>query len=108
MRQQINLKELKEKENEGWQVRINVVDNFHSLVVDFMDHLLEKTVKFCLISYLKTSRIYVSDNFLGKNKAPAVAINLPTTSTLGGKLYSISSFLTISYGSHRTQLKSHL
>ncbi|KAF8802130.1 hypothetical protein BYT27DRAFT_7113139 [Phlegmacium glaucopus] len=50
----------------------DVVDNFHSLVVDSMDQLLEKT-DICL------------DDFLGKNKPPAVAINPPITSTSGAK-----------------------
>ncbi|KAF8959127.1 hypothetical protein BDZ97DRAFT_1906257 [Flammula alnicola] len=45
----------------------DVVDHFHSLVVDSMDQLLEKT-DICL------------DEFLGKNKAPAIAINPPITS----------------------------
>ncbi|KIM36578.1 hypothetical protein M413DRAFT_449112 [Hebeloma cylindrosporum] len=45
----------------------DVVDNFHSLVVDSMDQLLEKT-DICL------------DEFLGKNKAPAIAINPPIAS----------------------------
>ncbi|TFK38973.1 ribonuclease H-like domain-containing protein, partial [Crucibulum laeve] len=40
----------------------DVMDNFHSLVVDSMDQLLERT-DICL------------DDFLGRNKAPAVAIN---------------------------------
>ncbi|KAF5315383.1 hypothetical protein D9619_007468 [Psilocybe cf. subviscida] len=42
----------------------DVVDQFHSLVVDSMDQLLERTDT-CL------------DQFLGKNKAPAIAINPP-------------------------------
>ncbi|KAF8184172.1 hypothetical protein BJ912DRAFT_975089 [Pholiota molesta] len=45
----------------------DVVDHFHNLVVDSMDQLLEKT-DICL------------DEFLGKNKAPAIAINPPITS----------------------------
>ncbi|EGN98143.1 hypothetical protein SERLA73DRAFT_91376 [Serpula lacrymans var. lacrymans S7.3] len=40
----------------------DVVDNFHSLVVDSMDQLLERTDT-CL------------DEFLGRRKAPAIAIN---------------------------------
>ncbi|KAF5362917.1 hypothetical protein D9758_007096 [Tetrapyrgos nigripes] len=43
----------------------DVVDNFHSLVVDTMDQLLEKTDMNL-------------DEFLGRNKAPAIAIN-PST-----------------------------
>ncbi|KAH9480124.1 Exosome complex exonuclease rrp6 [Psilocybe cubensis] len=42
----------------------DVVDNFHALVVDSMDQLLERT-DICL------------DEFWGKNKAPAIAINPP-------------------------------
>ncbi|CAA7266028.1 unnamed protein product [Cyclocybe aegerita] len=45
----------------------DVVDNFHSAVVDTIDQLLEKT-DICL------------DEFLGKNKAPAIPINPPITS----------------------------
>ncbi|KAJ3510409.1 hypothetical protein NLJ89_g4693 [Agrocybe chaxingu] len=44
----------------------DVVDNFHSAVVDTIDQLLEKT-DICL------------DEFLGKNKAPAIPINPPIT-----------------------------
>ncbi|KAJ8080947.1 exosome nuclease subunit [Marasmius tenuissimus] len=40
----------------------DVVDNFHSLVVDSMDQMLERT-DICL------------DDFLGRNKAPAIAVN---------------------------------
>jgi exosome complex exonuclease RRP6 len=40
----------------------DIVDNFHSLVVDTMDQLLEKTDMNL-------------DEFLGRNKAPAIAIN---------------------------------
>ncbi|KAJ7730997.1 ribonuclease H-like domain-containing protein [Mycena maculata] len=44
------------------QSQDDVVDDFHSLVVDSMDQLLERT-DMCL------------DEFLGRNKAPQVAIN---------------------------------
>ncbi|KAG7088738.1 hypothetical protein E1B28_012706 [Marasmius oreades] len=40
----------------------DIVDNFHPLVVDRMDQVLEKT-DICL------------DDFLGRNKAPAIAVN---------------------------------
>ncbi|KAL0578562.1 exosome nuclease subunit [Marasmius crinis-equi] len=43
----------------------DIVDNFHSFVVDSMDQLLERT-DICL------------DDFLGRNKAPAIAINPKT------------------------------
>ncbi|KAF9474588.1 hypothetical protein BDN70DRAFT_865980 [Pholiota conissans] len=45
----------------------DVVDHFHNIVVDSVDQLLEKT-DICL------------DEFLGKNKPPAIAINPPITS----------------------------
>ncbi|KAF8148190.1 hypothetical protein B0H34DRAFT_737252 [Crassisporium funariophilum] len=50
----------------------DVIDNFHSLVVDSMDQLLERT-DICL------------DDFLGRNKAPSIAINPPITSNSTSK-----------------------
>ncbi|KAK7464754.1 exosome nuclease subunit [Stygiomarasmius scandens] len=49
----------------------DVVDNFHSLVVDSMDQLLEKTDMNL-------------DEFLGRNKAPAIAINPNTRNPKSG------------------------
>ncbi|KAF4621790.1 hypothetical protein D9613_012206 [Agrocybe pediades] len=58
----------REKGKNKLESQDDVTDNFHSLVVDAMDQLLEKTDS-CL------------DEFLGKNKAPAIAINPPIVST---------------------------
>ncbi|KAE9407816.1 hypothetical protein BT96DRAFT_954400 [Gymnopus androsaceus JB14] len=44
----------------------DVVDNFHSVVVDLMDQMMEKTDMSL-------------DEFLGRNKAPAIAINMNAT-----------------------------
>ncbi|KAF5360491.1 hypothetical protein D9756_004521 [Leucocoprinus leucothites] len=50
----------------------DVVDDFHSLVVDVMDQLFERTDS-CL------------DQAMGRSKAPAIAINLPTKDTVPQK-----------------------
>ncbi|KAJ4482464.1 ribonuclease H-like domain-containing protein [Lentinula aciculospora] len=47
----------------------DVVDNFHSIVLDTMDRMLEKTDMSL-------------DEFLGRNKAPAIAINANVNSAL--------------------------
>jgi PMC2NT (NUC016) domain len=83
----------------------DVVDNFHSLVVDSMDQLLEKTasssVKFIfLFDLMKTFRIYVSTTFWEKIKLP----QLPLTPQQQQRYVTISTFLFISYRSHRIQL----
>ncbi|KDR77424.1 hypothetical protein GALMADRAFT_209792 [Galerina marginata CBS 339.88] len=56
----------------------DVVDNFHALVVDSMDQMLERTDT-CL------------DEFLGRNKAPAVSINPPIISKKSKEKKSASS-----------------
>ncbi|PPQ68746.1 LOW QUALITY PROTEIN: hypothetical protein CVT25_012840 [Psilocybe cyanescens] len=59
----------------------DVVDNFHALIVDSMDQLLERT-DICL------------DEFWGKNKAPAIAINPPITSNKTGSKKSSTNTTT--------------
>ena len=57
-----------------------MVDNFHSLIVDPMDQCVDSEV-LCGISDEEYRRTFALMNeFLGKNKAPAIAINPPIAS----------------------------
>ena len=63
----------------------DVVDNFHMLIVDPMDQLLGKNgasiLSYCGISDEEYRRSFIClDEFLGKNKAPAIVINPPIAS----------------------------
>jgi exosome complex exonuclease RRP6 len=59
------------------QSQDDVVDDFHSLIVDSMDQLLERTVRALFDCYILFDVVQdiCLDEFMGRTKAPLVAIN---------------------------------
>jgi len=82
----------------------DVVDSFHSLVVDAMDQLLERTVRFSSIfthrcTDLDSQDISLDDG-LGKNKPPAIEIN-PAASNDKVQSFPFSSSIMSKHITHQ-------